>query len=104
MRELLPNARRFAVLLNPAAAASEATSKVLQEAAATLGLKLAFSDASTRDEIDSAFAGFAREKPDTLFIAADGFFAGLPSSSPCWPCASASRQAFPHARKREPDS
>ena len=76
MRELLPNARRFAVLLNPAAASSEATSKVLQEAAATLGLKLAFSNANTRDEIDAAFAGFAREKPDALFIAADGFFAG----------------------------
>jgi putative ABC transport system substrate-binding protein len=76
MRELLPKAMHFAVLFNPAAASAEATSKVLHEAAGTLGLELAFSNASTRDEIDAAFTGFAREKPDALFIAADGFFAG----------------------------
>jgi putative ABC transport system substrate-binding protein len=76
MRELLPKATRFAVLLNPTAASVTAVKKTLQDAAGTLALELAFCNASTRDEIDAAFAGFARDKPDALFIMADGFFAG----------------------------
>jgi putative tryptophan/tyrosine transport system substrate-binding protein len=76
MRELLPKATRFSVLLNPAAASVIAVKKTLQDAAGALGLELAFRNASTRDEIDAAFAHFAHEKPDALFIMADGFFAG----------------------------
>jgi putative tryptophan/tyrosine transport system substrate-binding protein len=77
MHELLPKARRFAVLLNPAARTNaDATSKALDEAARALGVDIAFQNASTRDAIDTAFAGFSREKPDALFIAADSFFAG----------------------------
>jgi putative tryptophan/tyrosine transport system substrate-binding protein len=76
MHELLPKAKRFAVLLNPAdATASAATSKALAEAARTLGLDIVFFNASTPDEIDGAFAAFARERPDALFIAPEGFFA-----------------------------
>jgi putative ABC transport system substrate-binding protein len=104
MRELLPKATRFAVLLNPAAVSADAYKKTLQEAAGKLGLELALSNASTRDEIDAAFAGFAREKPDALFIAVTASSPAAPYSSPCWRCASASRQAFPHARRRKPGS
>jgi putative ABC transport system substrate-binding protein len=75
MHELLPKANRFAVLLNPAAASSaEAASKALKEASRTLGLDIVFFNATTADEIDAAFAAFARERPDALFIAGDGFF------------------------------
>jgi putative ABC transport system substrate-binding protein len=76
MHELLPKATRFAVLVNPAdATASAATSKALMEAARTLGLDVVFFNASTPDEIDAAFAVFARERSDALFIAPEGFFA-----------------------------
>jgi putative ABC transport system substrate-binding protein len=76
MHELLPKATRFAVLLNPAdATASAATSKALTEAARTLGSDIVFFHASTSDEIDGAFAAFARERPDALFIAPEGLFA-----------------------------
>src|SRR5262245_52406952 len=76
MHELLPKAKRFAVLLNPAdTTASAATSKALTEAARMLGLNILFLNASTADEIDSAFAVFSRERPDALFIAPEGFFA-----------------------------
>jgi len=76
MHELLPKAKRVAVLLNPSdATASAATSKALTEAARTLGLDIVFFNASTSDEIDGAFAAFARERPDALFIAPEGFFA-----------------------------
>jgi putative ABC transport system substrate-binding protein len=76
MHELLPKATRFAVLVNPAdATASAATSKALMEAARTLGVDVVFFNASTPDEIDAAFAVFARERSDALFIAPEGFFA-----------------------------
>jgi putative ABC transport system substrate-binding protein len=76
MHELLPKATRFAVLVNPAdATASAATSKALMEAARTLGVDVDFFNASTPDEIDAAFAVFARERSDALFIAPEGFFA-----------------------------
>jgi putative tryptophan/tyrosine transport system substrate-binding protein len=77
MRQLLPTASRFAVLVNPAAAsASEVTSKALNEAARALGVEIAFANASTRDDINAAFVGFARDRPEALFIGGDPFFAG----------------------------
>ena len=67
---------RFAVLINPAnvVSAREVTSKALKDAARTLGLDLVFFNASTPEEIDAAFAAFAREKPDALFIGGDSYF------------------------------
>jgi hypothetical protein len=38
------------------------------------GLKLQILNATTVAEINAAFAGFARERPDALFLAGDGFF------------------------------
>jgi putative ABC transport system substrate-binding protein len=75
MHELVPKATRFAVLVNPVNALSaEAASKELPEAARALGLEIFFFSASTPAEIDAAFAAFARERADALFVAADGFF------------------------------
>jgi ABC-type uncharacterized transport system substrate-binding protein len=77
MHELLPNARRLAVLVNPAATSTtDVTSKAVNEAARTLGVEVAFLNASTPDEINTVFAGIARERPEALFIAGDPFFAG----------------------------
>jgi ABC-type uncharacterized transport system substrate-binding protein len=71
----LPKASRFAVLVNPANAASaKAASKALKEAARALGLEILFFNASDSAEIDAAFAAFARERADALFIAGDSFF------------------------------
>jgi putative ABC transport system substrate-binding protein len=76
MHELLPKATRFAVLINPANAVSnrEVNLEALKDAARTLGLDLVFFNASTAGEIDAAFAAFAREKPDALFIGGDSYF------------------------------
>jgi putative ABC transport system substrate-binding protein len=75
MRELLPKAVRFAVLVNPAnPATAGATSKALREVAPTLGLELIFFDASTPAEIDKAFVAIAGARADALFVAPDGFF------------------------------
>jgi|SRR5271169_2248307 len=75
MHELLPEAKRFAVLVNPGNAVSAVvTSKAIKDAADTLGLDVFFFNANTPEEIDAAFAVFARERPDALFIVGDSFF------------------------------
>jgi putative ABC transport system substrate-binding protein len=72
MHELLPKA----ILLNPTdRIGSTSTTKALLAAAPILGLDVLFFNASTPAEIDMAFAAFARERSDALFIGPDGFFA-----------------------------
>jgi putative tryptophan/tyrosine transport system substrate-binding protein len=76
LHELVPKAVRVAVLLNPTNAPnSETTLRDANEAAPTIGLQIRILNASTSSEIDAAFASFAREPPDALFVAADAFFA-----------------------------
>jgi len=75
IRELVPKATRFAVLVNPAnVTTTESTSKALKEAARALGLEALFFNASTAGEIDGAFAAFVRERADALFIGGDAFY------------------------------
>jgi putative ABC transport system substrate-binding protein len=63
------------VLVNPpSATVAETTLRYAQEAACTIGLQIQILNASTSREIDAAFATLARERPDALFVAADGFF------------------------------
>src|SRR5271169_5778002 len=75
LHDLVPKAVRIAVLVNPAnASTAEPTLRDVQEAAPTIGLQIQILNASTIGEIDTAFATIARERPDALFIAGDGFF------------------------------
>ena len=77
LHDLVPKAVRIAVLVNPTdASIAEYTIQDVQEAAPTIGLQTQIYNASTIGEIDAAFATFARERPDALFVAPDGFFAG----------------------------
>jgi putative tryptophan/tyrosine transport system substrate-binding protein len=77
MHELLPKAKRLAVLVNPAnAKTAEATTLALRGAARGLGLELLFFKASTPAEIDAAFAAIVDAKADAVFVAPDGYFAG----------------------------
>jgi len=76
MHELLPKAVRIAVLVNPAEATNtETTLRDVQEAARTIGMQIRIFEASTTVEIDAAFAMLARDRPDALFVGANGFFA-----------------------------
>ena len=43
-------------------------------AARAMKLQIEFFNASTRQEIDAAFASFVRERPDALFVSTDTFF------------------------------
>jgi len=75
LHDLVPNAVRVAVLVNPTnASAAEATLTEVQKAAAAIGLQIQILNASTIGEIDAAFASFARGRPDALFVGGEGFF------------------------------
>jgi putative tryptophan/tyrosine transport system substrate-binding protein len=75
LHELVPKAVRVAVLLNPSNGPSTKTTlQGVQEAARNIGLQIHVLNATTIGEIDAAFATLARERPDALFVAPDGFF------------------------------
>ena len=75
LHDLVPKAVRIAVLVNPAnASTAEPTVREVQEAAPAMGLQIQILNATTIGEIDAAFAIFAREHPDALFVARDAFF------------------------------
>jgi len=75
LRELVPGATRVAVLVNPTdAATAEGTVGALEAATRGMGLQIRVLNASTRREIDAAFAGFVRERPDALFVGSGPFW------------------------------
>jgi putative ABC transport system substrate-binding protein len=76
LHDMVPKAVRVAVLVNPANIASaEGALRGTQEAAAATGLQLRILNATTIAEIDMAFASFAQDHPDALFVGPDAFFA-----------------------------
>jgi putative ABC transport system substrate-binding protein len=77
LREMVPQAARIAVLVNPAFAPdTETTLRDVQSAARAMGLQIQVLNASTSREIDTAFATFAHERPDAVFVGIDVFFNG----------------------------
>jgi len=69
LHELVPNAVRVVVLVNPAnASGTETLLRIVQEAGPTIGLQIQILNATTIGEIDEAFATIERERPDALFV------------------------------------
>lgn len=76
LHELLPNARRFALLVNPSNPKNaEASTADIQVAARTLGCELHVVTASAESELDGAFAGLNKLQVGGLVIANETFFA-----------------------------
>jgi ABC-type uncharacterized transport system substrate-binding protein len=75
LRELIPAATRFGVLVNPSdPRRAETVTRDAQAAARSMERQVHVLEASTSGEIDEAFATFARERTDALFVAPDPFF------------------------------
>jgi putative tryptophan/tyrosine transport system substrate-binding protein len=69
LRQLVPEAARVAVLVNPAAAYAETELKDVETAARAMGLQIQMIlNAGTSGEIDAAFTTIGRERPDALFV------------------------------------
>jgi putative ABC transport system substrate-binding protein len=75
LHELLPGAKRVAVLVNPTnAATAEPTVRDVVVAGRALGLDIQVFNASTSSEIDSTFAAFSNWRPEALFVGPDPLF------------------------------
>ena len=77
LREMLPRASRIAVLVNPATTVNtQTTLREVEAAGPAIGFQTQIVNAGTSREIDTAFAAFARERPDAVFLGQDAFFNG----------------------------
>jgi putative ABC transport system substrate-binding protein len=73
LRELVPKATTIALLLNPKYPGGEQHLQDVQRAARSLGQQVHVLNAANEEEIDSAFAAIARERPDALLLNPDPF-------------------------------
>jgi ABC-type uncharacterized transport system substrate-binding protein len=74
LRELIPRAERIALLINPDVVSGAVAVRDVEAAAPAMGLQTQVVNASTSGEIDAAFATFARERPDALFVTGNPLF------------------------------
>ena len=77
LRDLLPQAKRMGVLVNPAdAGATDAQLRDIDAAARAMGLQIQVHNADTRDEIDAVFEAMGRDRPDAVFVSSTVFLNG----------------------------
>jgi len=75
LHELVPGAKRVALLVNPAE--TTMTETMLREvvpAARAIGWQIQVLNVDTSAAIDAAFSTFERERPDALFVGSSAFF------------------------------
>jgi len=72
LRELVPAAKRVAVLVNPTDRSNETTLRDVE--AAAIGQEVVALEVASGREIDSAFESLEREKVDALFVSGGAFF------------------------------
>jgi putative ABC transport system substrate-binding protein len=76
LHELLPNATRFAVLINPKnSVIAETMGKEVETVASAMGRQVEIVNASTNREIDAAFATLKQKRVDALLVAPDTLMA-----------------------------
>jgi putative ABC transport system substrate-binding protein len=74
LRELVPGAKRIAVLVNPVDATNtDSTMRALEPAAKAIGLQIQVLTASNIREIDAAFAIIGRDRPDAVYVGQNPF-------------------------------
>ena len=74
LRELVPTATRFAVLINPSFPGAEIRTKSTRDAAAALGLQIDVLNSSTEAELEAAFKGLGQQRNSALLVSSDPFF------------------------------
>jgi putative tryptophan/tyrosine transport system substrate-binding protein len=75
--ELVPGARRVAVLTRPPAADAESRTKHLRAAAVSLGRQFELTVAGSSREIDAAFVSFVERRVDALLVTASSLLYGF---------------------------
>lgn len=74
MHELVPDANRIAVIVNPSNPELDSQLTDLQIAAKAIGRELRILRVDIESEFDSAFAALAQAAVQALLVAADPFF------------------------------
>jgi putative ABC transport system substrate-binding protein len=74
LHDLIPTAKIVGLLVNPKDPRAEAQSNDMQEAAHAVGLQIHILNASTQDEIDTAFAGLVQLRADALMVGTGELF------------------------------
>ena len=74
LRELIPNAARFGVLIDPSAPSAPSVIADLQVGAASLGLQLVFVNARTDSDLEAAFATFSQQHVAAVLVGPSSFF------------------------------
>jgi putative ABC transport system substrate-binding protein len=91
MHDLVPTATIIGLLVNPTDPRAEAQTRDMQEAAHALGLQIHVVNASTKAEINTAFANLAQLRAGALLVGASEFFRRQPEQL----LALAARQRLP---------
>jgi putative ABC transport system substrate-binding protein len=73
LHDLLPQASRFAVLVNPTSPNTSALSRGAQAAAAAIGRQVDVLGASNSREVEAAFADLQRKGTEALLVSANNF-------------------------------
>jgi ABC-type uncharacterized transport system substrate-binding protein len=74
LHDAVPEARVFAMLVNPDDPAAESTTATVENTAHAGGYKLVILKANKEDDIDAAFANLDQQKPIALIVIAEPFF------------------------------
>jgi len=74
LRDLVPNANHFAVLINPTFPGAEVRTKSTRDAAAALGLQLDVINSSNEAELEKVFKDLAEQRNSALLVSSDPFF------------------------------
>jgi putative ABC transport system substrate-binding protein len=74
LRELLPSATRFGVLLNPSAPTTQVIISELRRQATAVESQMEVLEASSNNDIDAAFASLAQKRIDALLVSPQPLF------------------------------
>jgi ABC-type uncharacterized transport system substrate-binding protein len=74
LRELVPNAKLIAAIVNPTNLDAQSDKQDVEAAARTIGQRILVLNASSESDFEPAFAALIREKADALLVMADPYF------------------------------
>jgi putative tryptophan/tyrosine transport system substrate-binding protein len=74
IRDLLPNARTVAMMINPAFPGAESELAEVEAAGRTIGMQIHGAKATSPSDIDAALAAFGQLRVAAFIVGADGYF------------------------------
>jgi putative tryptophan/tyrosine transport system substrate-binding protein len=74
LRDLVPGAHLIGILLNSSFALAASQRQGIEEAARSIGQRIAVVEASSDGELDAAFAALAKQRVDALLVAGSPYF------------------------------